>query len=340
MFRVPSSLVRPLPPLPDRFGIRGTSQLGRDLRTVLRDGLRGRRFQFDPSSIGHLRPDLALPAYAGLVPADGMAPIMNLFDRTGGGRHYSQRVTKHAQRDFRGGRLSYDEHDGTDFVCPVGTPLMAAAPGTVVMIRDRWLRGGLTVSVDHGDGVLSQYTHCARADVQLGQAVRRGEQIAVSGAAGIDLTTFFPWVPPHVHFMVWVDGAPVDPYLAEGEDDRPGTWTDRNRPFPATPRPEDHVAPELSAVDHDALRAVITACLDRDIQRELEEAFDQHPAWAAAIAEDALHHDEAAWLPPMRRHPVRPPGDDTSAVRVMLPLPATDYRGARFADGARTAPDV
>lgn len=338
MFRVPSSLVRPLPPLPDRFGVRGTQQLSRDLRTVLRDTFRGARFQVGPSSVGHLRPDLALPAYAGLAPADGMAPIMNLFDRSAGGQHYSQRVTKHAQRDFRGGRLSYDEHDGTDFVCPVGTPLVAAAPGTVVMIRDRWLRGGLTVAVDHGHGVVTQYTHCARADVQLGQTVRRGERVAVSGAAGIDLTTFFPWVPPHVHFMVWVDGIPVDPFLAEGEDDRAGAWTERNRAFPAAPRPEDRGTPELSPVDEDALRAVITACLDRDIQRELNEAMDEHPAYAAAIAEDALHHDEGAWLPPMRRHPVRPSSDEVAPVRVMMPLPATDYRGARFADGPGTAP--
>ena len=134
MFRVPSSLVRPLPPLPDRFGVRGSQQLGRDLRTVLRDTFRGARFQVGPSSLGHLRPDLALPAYAGLAPADGMAPIMNLFDRTAGGQHYSQRVTKHAQRDFRGGRLSYDEHDGTDFVCPVGTPLVAGPAGDDVYV--------------------------------------------------------------------------------------------------------------------------------------------------------------------------------------------------------------
>src|SRR5438552_2062169 len=146
---------RPLPPIPDRFGVRSPSQVARDLAEVARGAWHG-RFQFDVSSAGLLRPDLSLPAYAGLIPADGRAPIFNLFDRVGGGRRYTQRVSRSTARDFRGGRLSYDEHDGTDFVCPIGTPLVAAAPGIVVMIRDRWLRGGLTIAVDHGHGVVTQ----------------------------------------------------------------------------------------------------------------------------------------------------------------------------------------
>ena len=111
-----------------------------------------------------------MPAYRGLVPEDGRAPIFNLFDRVGGGWSFTQRVTRRAVRDYRGGRLSYDEHDGTDFVCPVGTPLVAAAPGQVVLIRDRWLRGGLTIAVDHGENLdLSDHADWAEASLLQGR---------------------------------------------------------------------------------------------------------------------------------------------------------------------------
>jgi murein DD-endopeptidase MepM/ murein hydrolase activator NlpD len=204
----------------NRFGIRSIAQVRSDLGEVVRDGLKGRRFQFDVRSAGLLRPRLSLPAYLGVMPEDGLAPVFNLFDRVGGGRRFTQRVSRSTLRDFRGGRLSYDEHDGTDLVCPIGTPIAAAAPGVVVMVRDRWLRGGLTVAVDHGHGVITQYTHCSRAVREPGEVVRRGDVVALSGAAGYDMVQFFPWIPPHVHFMVYVDGMPVDPFLSDGEATR------------------------------------------------------------------------------------------------------------------------
>src|ERR1700677_4213574 len=91
----------PLPPIADRFGLRSPSQVARDLREVVRAALGGTRFQVDVRSAGLIRPDISLPAYAGLVPADGRAPIFNLFDRVGGGRRYTQRVTRRTARDFR-----------------------------------------------------------------------------------------------------------------------------------------------------------------------------------------------------------------------------------------------
>src|SRR5262245_991702 len=121
------------PRIRDVFGIRSRAQLAADLGHVV--GRMGRvGFQLDLSSAKHLRPDLALTAYAGRTPRDGIAPIMNLFDRVGGGRRYTQRVTKKRCKDFRGGVLTYDEHDGTDFVCPVATPIVAAAPGRITLI--------------------------------------------------------------------------------------------------------------------------------------------------------------------------------------------------------------
>ncbi|HEY2516626.1 MAG TPA: M23 family metallopeptidase [Polyangiaceae bacterium] len=328
----------PLPPVPARFGIRSAAQVARDFGEVARAGLTGQRFQVDVSSAGLLRPDLSLAAYAGLIPRDGRAPIFNLFDRSGGGRRYTQRVTRRTLRDFRGGRLSYDEHDGTDFVCPIGTPLVAAAPGTVVMIRDRWLRGGLTVAVDHGDGLVTQYTHCAEATAPLGTQVKRGDQVALSGAAGLDLVQFFPWVPPHVHFMVYVDGIPVDPFLAPGEAPRVGTWLDPNEPRTSGPRADDVDAPALSAVDEAALERIVATCTDARIREEFA-ACKNEKAWMAALAEDALAHDGWAW-PAGRAVTVRPNAGGASArhVGLTVPLPVSAYSGIRFADAPWTAP--
>ncbi len=285
---------RPLPPIAERFGLRSTSQVTRDLREVASFALRGDRFQVDVRSAGLIRPDLSLPAYAGLVPHDGRAPVFNLFDRVGGGRRFTQRVTRKTVRDFRGGRLSYDEHDGTDLVCPVGTPLVAAAPGTVVLARDRWLRGGLTVAVDHGEGVVTQYTHCAEAVAPLGAVVRRGDPIALSGAAGLDMVQFFPWIPPHIHFMVYVAGAPVDPFLAPGEESHPGTWLRRNDPAPSGPLADDARAPKPSEVDEASLERAVEGCTDARIREELALAAGSKEQ-LAALVEDALVHDAWAW---------------------------------------------
>jgi murein DD-endopeptidase MepM/ murein hydrolase activator NlpD len=344
---------RPDPPLSlgERFGLRSLGQVSSDLAELVRDGVRGKRFQFNLRSAAILRPGLSLPAYAGLKPADGMAPIFNLFDRSGGGVRYRQRVSRTTCRDFRGGTLTYDEHDGTDMVCPVGTPLVAAAPGVVVMIRDRWLRGGLTVAVDHGHGMVTQYTHCSRALTEIGQDVQRGEPVALSGASGVDMTQFFPWVAPHIHFMVYVNGRPVDPFLAQGEARRPGTWYHGNQPRTSGPMAGDPARVRPSPVDDEALERLAAACTDATIRAELARAATQGPAALAALLEDALCHD--GWAFPAHLHrPHRPhhlhhlhrasvrPTDvpAADAVAITLPLPRQLYRGVRLADTRWSAP--
>jgi hypothetical protein len=317
----------PLSAVFEVFGIRSGAQVASDLKFVA--GRFPGGFQLGLSSIDFIRPDLSLPAYAGRVPEDGMAPIYHLFDRVGGGRRYCQRVTRKWRRDFRNRTLTYDDHDGIDFVCPVGTRLCAAAPGTVVMVRDRWLRGGITVAVDHGNGLVTQYTHCWRPLVPVGRTVRRGEPVALSGASGLDMTLFFPWVPPHIHFMVWWNGRPQDPYLADGEQERPGVWLSRNNPQPAEGGSGEEI-PASSDVDPKAVDEIQAACRDGKIQRELAAAAGDYPV-LAAILEDALHHDDWAWPPGFRDRTVRPPLP-APTVKLNLPLPADTYRGAFFAD--------
>jgi hypothetical protein len=272
------------------------------------------------------------------VPGDSLSPIYNLFDRRGGGRWYSQRVSRSRCQDFRGGTLTYDEHDGTDFVCPIGTRLVAAAPGTVVFLRDNFLRGGLTVGVDHGFGVVTQYTHCSRSLVKVGDVVRRGDPVALSGAAGIDLVQFFPFVPPHIHFMVSVDGAPIDPFTRPAEPERLGTWLERNDPRPSGPRADDPAQVEPSPVDGEALARVVRSCKDARVRAELHGARDQGPA-LAALVEEALHHDRYAFPVDVLDTKVRPTHvHPASAVRLSLPFSAEDYRGACFGDSWFTEP--
>lgn len=309
------------------FGIRSGSQVASDMKFVV--GRLGRGFQLGLSSIDSIRPDISLPAYAGMAPETGLSPIYNLFDRVGGGKGFSQRVTRKWARDFRNKPLTYDEHDGIDFVCPIGTRLCAAAPGRAVMIRDRWLRGGITIALDHGYGLVTQYTHCWRPLVSIGQAVRRGEPVALSGVSGLDMTLFFPWVPPHIHFMVWLNGEPLDPYLADGEEERPGVWLHKNDPQPAEVDSKEDV-PELSDVDAKALDEIAAACTDDKIRKELADEAGKCPV-QAAIMEDALHHDDWAWPKGFRDRTVRPPMDPPK-MKLTLPLPIHTYRGAYFAD--------
>ncbi|MBS2015210.1 MAG: M23 family metallopeptidase [Deltaproteobacteria bacterium] len=338
MFRRLSPLPE-LPGLPARFGIRSRAQLLRDVGEVVRHLPQGDRYTFSLASASLLRPDLSLPAYAGLLPSDGVAPIFNFFDRHGGAHDFRATVRRSPPlRDFRGGRLSYDEHDGTDFVCPPGTPLVAAAPGIVATTRDRWLRGGLTLCIDHGDGVVTQYTHLTKACVEPGQRVERGEIVALSGVTGLDMTQFFPWVPPHVHFMAWVDGEPVDPFLSAGEAPRAGTWAAGNDPetvqgpLPGDPSPREIVP----RIDERALEEVCAQCTDPRIVEEIERA--PSTIARAAIVEDSLHHDRPAWRRVVRPARLRPLAGDPTRVRLTLPLPASLYTRARAADAPWTRP--
>jgi murein DD-endopeptidase MepM/ murein hydrolase activator NlpD len=309
----------------------------RDVRRVFAH-LRPRdRYIFNLGSIGLLRPDLSLPAYAGLAPADGVCAIYNFFDRSSGGIRWRGAVTRDHQRDWRGGRLSYDEHDGTDFVCPPGTPVVAAAPGIVAALRDDWLRGGLTASVDHGAGVVTQYTHLAKLVAEIGEPVQRGQIIAWSGVSGIDIAQFFPWVPPHLHFMAWVDGRPVDPYLAPGESPRPGTWSRRSEPRTTRgPLEGDRSPSSLDLrVDRRAIDRLVPHCLDPRIRAELEDAPDD--VARAAILEDSLHHESIAWPESAHFTRVRLSGA-AEDVALTLPLTSELYASAKPADTPFTGP--
>lgn len=94
-------------------------------------------------------------------------------------------------------------HDGLDLSLASGTPVRAAAGGTVTM--NSWFGGyGITIRIDHGGGVVTQYSHLSAVAVSGGQRVAAGDLIGHSGNTGVS-------TGPHLHFMVIVGGKAVDP---------------------------------------------------------------------------------------------------------------------------------
>ncbi|MCS7239684.1 MAG: M23 family metallopeptidase [Candidatus Bipolaricaulota bacterium] len=94
-------------------------------------------------------------------------------------------------------------HTGIDIAVPEGTPVRAAAAGTVSFAG--WEEGfGLLVVIDHGDGYKSYYGHLSKLLTSTGQKVLAGETIALSGNTGLS-------TGPHLHFEVRYSDSPVDP---------------------------------------------------------------------------------------------------------------------------------
>ncbi|MEU1589371.1 peptidoglycan DD-metalloendopeptidase family protein [Micromonospora sp. NPDC005710] len=86
-------------------------------------------------------------------------------------------------------------HAGIDLALPSGTPIHAAAAGTVTQAGDASDGYGNSVFIDHGNGYLTHYAHQSRIAVTVGQKVTAGQVIGYEGATG-DATG------PHLHFEV------------------------------------------------------------------------------------------------------------------------------------------
>ena len=101
------------------------------------------------------------------------------------------------------GEVTY--HSGTDIAAPAGTPILAAADGTVTIANgaDPWGGSyGYYIKLDHGEGIETLYAHCSAIAVTVGQQVRQGEVIGYVGSTGNSTGN-------HLHFEVWVNGQRV-----------------------------------------------------------------------------------------------------------------------------------
>jgi murein DD-endopeptidase MepM/ murein hydrolase activator NlpD len=136
---------------------------------------------------GPLKPPLTVvdgTGFGGVQTWVGGSPVESLFDATYG-----------------------DEHRGVDYEVAPGTAVLAPGGGTVLFAGPMAL-GGLSLVIDHGQGVVSALLHLSRIDVALGQTVEPRAIVGLSGQTGLAPT-------PLVHWRVYVHGIAVDPRLLD-----------------------------------------------------------------------------------------------------------------------------
>ena len=97
-------------------------------------------------------------------------------------------------------------HTGTDIACAEGTPILAAADGTVTVANglDSWGGSyGYYIQIDHGSGLETLYAHCSSICVATGQQVQAGQVIGYVGHTGRVTGN-------HLHLEVRIDSNRVD----------------------------------------------------------------------------------------------------------------------------------
>jgi murein DD-endopeptidase MepM/ murein hydrolase activator NlpD len=97
-------------------------------------------------------------------------------------------------------------HEGIDIAVPAGTPIRAAASGTVILVQGEAESGGYGnfTCLEHGGGLQTCYAHQSAVAVSSGQSVSQGDIIGYVGCTG-------HCFGDHLHFEVRVNGAPTDP---------------------------------------------------------------------------------------------------------------------------------
>lgn len=296
--------------------------------------LRGERgvppSRFDLSSLVQLRPRLGVPMWRGRAPIPRTVLVTNLFNHEPTPIAQGWSVRKRQVCDFRGRDLTYDSHNGTDLAVPIGTTVLTPAEGRVVRIASEFNRGGLKIFIDHGAGLMTCSAHLARTLVAVGERVHRGQPVALSGYSGLDGFITFPWGVPHVHFNVWLDGTPVDPFARPGEA---SMWRAGDRPTPPPPRaaPDAYTA---ARYDHDRVQRAIAACTEPSVRERLRA---ERPLWRQAaelLAEMNYYPTRFAERPAIYTgiHPRSP--------RLDLPVQSTSFDGIVLIDELAVRPSA
>ncbi len=94
-------------------------------------------------------------------------------------------------------------HNGIDIANHKGTPIYA--PGNAVVKFVGYGRAnGRSITLDHGQGITTQYSHLSKTHVKKGEKVKQDQRIAAIGSTGKSTN-------PHLHYEVRVNRVPIDP---------------------------------------------------------------------------------------------------------------------------------
>lgn len=151
-------------------------------------------------------PDIIKIGYTLTIPGEVSEPVMSepagqtsRIQIGGWAWPVAGEVTSHF--GIRGDR----PHEGVDIGACEGATIVAAEKGRVVWSAPRGTYG-LTVILDHGNGIRSLYSHCSKLLVREGQLVDRNQAIAEVGNTGRS-------TGPHLHMEILRQGVPLDPML-------------------------------------------------------------------------------------------------------------------------------
>lgn len=134
----------------------------------------------DPSAVSRLNPAVEAQALSDLLPALAYPLALPALQIDPWGWRYSDH------------RAAWRMHTGVDFAAPAGTPVLAALSGRVVLAEA--LSGyGLTVLLDHGQGLQTLYAHLQSISVTVGSAIDQGAELGLVGTTGAA-------TGPHLHF--------------------------------------------------------------------------------------------------------------------------------------------
>lgn len=231
--------------------------------------------RFGLSSLSQLHLRISLPLWSGKAFVEQSVIISNLYNHTQTPVEEGWSVKRTQVKDFRGKKLTYNSHNGTDFAIPIGTTVCTAAAGKVVAVFSEFNRGGLKIFVDHGQGLMTCYAHLAKSLVKVNDELHRGQAIAISGYSGLDGAVTFPFGVPHVHFNVWLNGEPVDPFAHNGQ---PSLWRGGLLPTAADSYEPGYVA---SQYNEENIEAAINACKTPSVRARL--------AKHASVEQKAVH---------------------------------------------------
>ncbi len=104
---------------------------------------------------------------------------------------------------YQGKEVDHQVHLGFDLASYAGTPIVAAARGTVLYADELGIYGNCVI-VDHGMGVQSLYAHLSSIGVEPGATVEKEQELGRSGMTGLA-------GGDHLHFTMLINGQMVNP---------------------------------------------------------------------------------------------------------------------------------